>query len=398
MKIEFFRHNVTEEDIVLANQTLQSIFLTTGPMVERFEKRFAQYLGIQEAVGLTSCTGAIHLALLRHGIAAGDEVITTPMTFVATATAILQTGAIPVFIDVCPKTGMILPQAVKIAITEKTKAILPVHLYGRMADVRGFSRIAKGLCYDGNMKVVCTLHDPESRFLPMAERFRDDLGRFLDGAIVSHTKETSKDLISLLEGLGTEPILGGKWGEARKIGIAEALKSGEKRFFYVDFDKILHWLDFARDEFISLLNYQLDKDFLILGRGKKVFETYPCSWQKTESIINNLVSQKFGFQVDVMASACILNRKVGEMIARESKEKEWGSCAEWPLLAYNAGLKIGYLEVAGLTWEDPDRFSEEIQKVGNLELWKEENYDSINEWEKRVTILGQHLAVMRRLG
>ncbi len=143
MKIEFFRHNVTEEDIVLANQTLQSIFLTTGPMVERFEKRFAQYLGIQEAVGLTSCTGAIHLALLRHGIAAGDEVITTPMTFVATATAILQTGAIPVFIDVCPKTGMILPQAVKIAITEKTKAILPVHLYGRMADVRGFSRIAK---------------------------------------------------------------------------------------------------------------------------------------------------------------------------------------------------------------------------------------------------------------
>ena len=105
MKIEFYRHNVTEEDIALANQTMQSIFLTTGPMVERFEKRFADYLGIQEAVGITSCTGAIHLALLRHGIGPGDEVITTPMTFVATATAVLQAGAAPVFVDVCSKSG-----------------------------------------------------------------------------------------------------------------------------------------------------------------------------------------------------------------------------------------------------------------------------------------------------
>jgi dTDP-4-amino-4,6-dideoxygalactose transaminase len=143
MKIEFYRHNVTEEDIALANQTMQSIFLTTGPMVERFEKRFADYLGIQEAVGITSCTGAIHLALLRHGIGPGDEVITTPMTFVATATAVLQAGAAPVFVDVCSKSGNLSPNRVKAAITEKTKAILPVHLYGRMADMRGFSKIAQ---------------------------------------------------------------------------------------------------------------------------------------------------------------------------------------------------------------------------------------------------------------
>ncbi len=142
-KIEFFRHSLTDDDMTLVHQVIQSLFLTTGPVVEAFEKRFAEYLGIEEAVGLTSCTGAIHLALLRHGIGAGDEVITTPMTFVATATAILQAGATPVFVDICPKTGMILPQAVKIGITEKTKAILPVHLYGRMADMRGFSKIAQ---------------------------------------------------------------------------------------------------------------------------------------------------------------------------------------------------------------------------------------------------------------
>lgn len=144
MKIEFYRHNLTDEDIVLANQVMRSVFLTTGPMVANFEKKFAEYFGIQEAVGLTSCTGAIHLALLRHGIGAGDEVITTPMTFVATATAILQAGATPVFVDVCPKTGMILPETVETAITKKTKAILPVHIYGRMVDMHGFSKIAEG--------------------------------------------------------------------------------------------------------------------------------------------------------------------------------------------------------------------------------------------------------------
>jgi dTDP-4-amino-4,6-dideoxygalactose transaminase len=142
-RIEFFRHNLTEEDIGLANQVMHSVFLTTGPMVTKFEKRLAEYLGLPEVVGLTSCTGAMHLALLRYGIGVGDEVVTTPMTFVATATAILQTGAVPIFVDVCRKSGLILPDMAETAITEKTKAILPVHLYGRMADMRGFSRLAE---------------------------------------------------------------------------------------------------------------------------------------------------------------------------------------------------------------------------------------------------------------
>ncbi len=142
-KIEFFKHNISDRDIALANQVMRSVFLTTGPMVAQFEEKFAGYLEISDAVGLTSCTAALHLGLLKHGIGSGDEVITTPMTFVATATAILQTGAIPIFVDVCPKSGMILPDTVKSAVTEKTKAILPVHLYGRMADMAGFSKVAQ---------------------------------------------------------------------------------------------------------------------------------------------------------------------------------------------------------------------------------------------------------------
>lgn len=142
-KIDFFKHNLTEGDIALANEVLRSIFLTTGPKVSDFERRFAQYLHAEEAVGLTSCTGALHLALLRHGIGPGDEVITTPMTFVATATAILQAGAKPVFVDVCPKSALLLPESVDRAVTERTKAIIPVHLYGRMVDMRGFAEIAR---------------------------------------------------------------------------------------------------------------------------------------------------------------------------------------------------------------------------------------------------------------
>jgi len=142
-KIEFSKHNLNENDIALANQVMRSVFLTTGPMVVKFEKKFAQYLNIAEAVGLTSCTGALHLALLRHGIGSGDEVITTPMTFVATATAILQAGARPIFVDVCPKSGLLLPATVESVITEKTKAIIPVHLYGRMVNMQGFSKLAK---------------------------------------------------------------------------------------------------------------------------------------------------------------------------------------------------------------------------------------------------------------
>jgi dTDP-4-amino-4,6-dideoxygalactose transaminase len=142
-KIEFFRHNLSEEDIKKASKVIRSVFLTTGPMVSKFEKKFAAYMDIPECVGLMSCTGAIHLALLRHGIGQGDEVITTPMTFVATVTAIIQAGATPVFVDVCPKSGLILPELVEEVITKKTKVLLPVHLYGRMVDMRGFAKLAK---------------------------------------------------------------------------------------------------------------------------------------------------------------------------------------------------------------------------------------------------------------
>src|SRR6267378_796815 len=141
-RVEFFKHNIGPDEIASVTAVLESLFLSTGAVVRDFEDQFAAYLGAPHVVGLTSCTAALHLALLAHDIGPGDEVITTPMTFVATANAILHTGARPVFVDVEPETGNLDAARVEAAITPRTRAILPVHLYGQMCDMRALRDIA----------------------------------------------------------------------------------------------------------------------------------------------------------------------------------------------------------------------------------------------------------------
>jgi len=142
MKVEFYKHNIGQRDIDNVVEVLNSLFLTTGEIVSEFEDRFSRYLGCGHNVGVTSCTAALHLSLLAYGIRPGDEVITTPMTFIATANAVLYTGAKPVFVDVEPETGNIDADLIEDAVTPKAKAILPVHLYGQMCDMRKIREIA----------------------------------------------------------------------------------------------------------------------------------------------------------------------------------------------------------------------------------------------------------------
>jgi dTDP-4-amino-4,6-dideoxygalactose transaminase len=141
-KVEFFKHNIGPEEIASVSEALKASMLTTGERVQEFEERFAACLGCRYAVGLTSCTGALHVSLLAYGVGPGDEVITTPMSFVATSNAILQAGASPVFVDVERETGNINADLVEQAISSRTKAILPVHLYGQMCDMKRIRKIA----------------------------------------------------------------------------------------------------------------------------------------------------------------------------------------------------------------------------------------------------------------
>ena len=141
-KVEFFRHNIGAEEIERVADVLQSLFLTTGAEVAEFEERLAIFLDLPYTAAVTSGTAAMQLALLAAGIGEGDEVITTPLTFVGTPNGAIMAGGIPVFADVDRETGNIDPTAVENAITERTRAIMPVHLYGQMCDMERIREIA----------------------------------------------------------------------------------------------------------------------------------------------------------------------------------------------------------------------------------------------------------------
>ena len=122
---------------------LESCQFTLGSEVAAFEEEFARYCQTQYGIGVNSGTSALHLALLAAGIGRNDEVITVPFTFVATVAAIYYTGAKPIFVDIDPHTFTIDVNMIEAAITERTKAILPVHLYGQPADMDPIMEIAK---------------------------------------------------------------------------------------------------------------------------------------------------------------------------------------------------------------------------------------------------------------
>jgi len=126
---------IGEEEIEAVAETLRSGWLTSGPRSEELERRFAEYVGATHGIALASGTAAMHLSLLAAGVGPGDEVITSPITWPATGNVIVHCGARPVFADVLASDLNIDPEAVAAAVTERTRAILPVHLAGQPADL-----------------------------------------------------------------------------------------------------------------------------------------------------------------------------------------------------------------------------------------------------------------------
>ncbi len=146
MRSEFLPYalpDIGEAEIEAVADTLRSGWLTTGPRVRRFEAAFAARVGAPQAVAVNSCTAALHLALEALGLKAGDEVITTPYTFAATAEVVRYFNARPVFVDVLPDTLQIDPGRVAAAITPRTRALLPVHLAGQPADMDALLALAR---------------------------------------------------------------------------------------------------------------------------------------------------------------------------------------------------------------------------------------------------------------
>lgn len=161
--IPIAKPQIGEEEKKAVMEVLDSGIIAQGPRVKAFEEAFAQMCGVKHAIATTSGTTALHVALLAHGISEGDEVITSPFTFIASANSILFTGARPVFVDIDPDTFNLNPALIESVITARTKAILPIHLFGLACDMDAIMQIAQkynlaviedacqshGACYHG---------------------------------------------------------------------------------------------------------------------------------------------------------------------------------------------------------------------------------------------------------
>jgi dTDP-4-amino-4,6-dideoxygalactose transaminase len=192
-----------------------------GPAVERFETEFAAYLGVRHAIGVASGLDAIELALRANGIGPGDEVITVANTFIATVLAIVAAGAKPVLVDADPESYNIDPAAVRAAITSRTRAIVPVHLYGQPADLDAISALARqhnlvmvedsaqahGARYKGK-RVGQFGHAAAFSFYPSK-----NLGAYGDGGMVVTNDNQVADKVRLLRNCGQRvkyyhPVIG----------------------------------------------------------------------------------------------------------------------------------------------------------------------------------------------
>ena len=142
MNIPYGRQWIEDDDIAAVVETLKSDYLTTGPKVAEFEKALAEYTGAKYAVAVSNGTAALHIPCLAAGIQEGDEVITTPLTFAASSNCVLYCGGKTVFADVDPRTYNIDPEDVRRKITDRTKAIIPVHLSGQPCDMDAIHKIA----------------------------------------------------------------------------------------------------------------------------------------------------------------------------------------------------------------------------------------------------------------
>lgn len=194
------------------SETIENCFFILGPNVQAFEKEAAEYLGVKHAIGVASGTDALHLALLAEGIGEGDEVITTAFTFIATAEAIRYVGAKPVFVDVDPKTFNITAATIEAAITDKTTAVMPVHLFGQPVDLAAI----KGVCDKHNLKLIedcaqsfgASINGKQTGSIGNAAGYSffpsKNLGAFGDGGLVGTNSDATAEMIRQLRNHGSK--------------------------------------------------------------------------------------------------------------------------------------------------------------------------------------------------
>jgi dTDP-4-amino-4,6-dideoxygalactose transaminase len=275
MAVDFYRHSLGEDEKAAVRGVLDSLFLTTGQKVYAFESAFEDYLGVPAVVCTAHATASLHLAMLAAGVGPGDEVVTTPMTFLSSANAVVYAGGTPVFVDVEPATANIDAAAVEAAITPRTKAIVAVDLYGLMADMVGLRAIANR---HGLALVEDAAHCVEGR--------RDGFGPGQLADYGCFSFYATKNL-TCGEGGAITSRDGAKKGLLRQIGSHGMSKNAADRYA----GKYQHW-DMERlgykynlsDVNASLLLPQLPKLAERLRRREEICRRYEAAFRETAGV------------------------------------------------------------------------------------------------------------------
>lgn len=248
-------------DIGLAlEEVMSNAHFILGENVKKLEQDIADYSCVKHGIGVANGSDAIHIALLACGVQAGDEVITTSFTFFATAGAIARIGAIPVFVDIDPRTFNIDPAKIEAAITPKTKAIIPVHLYGQMAEMEDIASIAKrhnlAIVEDAAQAIGAKHHGRSVGELSSAATYSffptKNLGAYGDAGMIVTNDEGLAERMRVLRVHGSKP----KYYH-HVLGYNSRLDELQAAILNVKFPHLNRWSELRRDKaanYTQLLN------------------------------------------------------------------------------------------------------------------------------------------------
>lgn len=272
--LPFSRPLIGDEEINEVVDTLRSRWLTTGPKTQRFEEAFAQFVGAPAALALNSCTAGLHAALVTLGIGPGDEVVTSPFTFASSANVIEHVGARPVFVDVEPDTLNIDPEGIERAITDRTRAILPVHYAGHPANRQSIGELARA----HGLAVV------EDAAHALGARYRGDLIG-ANGSIAAFSFYATKNLTTGEGGMLTgDPAFVER---ARTVGLHGMTKDAWKRYDGGDwrYDIVLPGFKYNLTDILASVGlWQLKKLPGFQGRRRTVADAYRAAFSCEDAL------------------------------------------------------------------------------------------------------------------
>lgn len=243
--------------------------------------------------------------------------------------------------------------------------------------------------------IATTLHEPSFRLEKSFEKALSFIQNYNPHIIVSCTSETSSKVIKTLqnEGISAKISPNDSQIETYLYAVRSAVNVCEKKsyqnIFYVDFDRLLHWINTYPDELLDVMKRSLNYDLLHIGRSERAFETHPETQKDTESIINHIGSKVLGLSkdIDLISVSYIFTRELAKILFNYTYNTSVGFYCTWPVILWTHAKNPNYIKVEGQEWETPDRYPDEVDKQG-YDQWLN-NFQSFSEWKKRVRFIDE---------